>query len=95
MYKDPSLHAMQLTVPHSVYGECTYFAPKSVEEWLAGYNLSPQYCGGGSWGDGYTNGVTNHTSTYLVYNIQPDDATAFGIQFPTIKIHLSKQYDYS
>ena len=86
---------MQLTVPHSVYDACTYFAPKPMAEWLSSYKLTAYYCGGESWGNGYTNGVSNQTSTYMVYNIRPEDASAFGIQFPTIKIHLSKQYDYS
>ena len=95
MYKDPNLHAMQLNVPHSVYGECTYFIPKPLLKWLYEYDLKYFYCGGNSWGNGYTNGVSNADSTYIVNNIQPDDATAFGIQFPQVKIHLSKQHDYT
>ena len=96
MYKDPKLHCMQLSVPHSVYGACTYFIPSPIIAWFAQYDIADwSYCGGNSWGDGFTNGVSNADSTYLVYNIRPEDASAFGIQFPHIKIHLSKQYDYS
>ena len=95
MYKDPKLHCMQLNVPHSVYGACTYFIPEVIQEWLHSYNLQYNYCGGNSWGNGYTDGVMNSDSTYMVYNICPEDASAFGIQFPKVKIHLSKQYDYT
>ena len=95
MYKDPNLHSMQLNVPHSVYGACSFFMPTKMQEWLRKYNLRADYCGGNSWGNGFTNGVSNVDSTYMVNNIHPDDATAFGIQFPKVKIHLSKQYDYT
>ena len=95
MYKDPTLHSMQLNVPHSVYGACTYFIPTVIREWLSSYGVIAYYCGGNSWGDGFTNGVANSDSTYMVYNIQPYDATAFKIHFPFIKVHTGKQYDYT
>jgi hypothetical protein len=96
MYKDPNLHSMQLTVPQSVYGECTYFAPKPISEWLYGNGCEQWgYVGSSAWGNGYTDGVSNATSNYMVYNIHPEDATAFRIQFPQVKVHLGKQYDYS
>ena len=96
MYQDPNLHCMQITVPHSLYGRCTYFAPKKITDWLFGNEINDYgYAGEESWGDGFTNGISNATSTYMVYNIQPEDATAFGIQFPQVRVYLGKQYDYS
>jgi hypothetical protein len=91
MYKEPYSYSMQLRVPHSIYGPCTYFIPKPLLEWLAENNMKEWgYCGGESWGDGFTNGVNNQTSTYMVYNIQPEDATAFKIHFPNVKIYIAE-----
>jgi hypothetical protein len=88
-------YSMQITVPHSVYDACTYFIPKEIGDWLHSYNLKYGYVGGGSWGNGFTNGVTNQTSNYMVYNIQQGDALAFRIQFPHCKVYQSEQVEYS
>jgi hypothetical protein len=96
MYKDPNSYSMQLQVPHSIYGACTYFIPIPLLEWLTKNDLKEWgYCGGTSAGNGFTDGVDNRASTYMIYNIKPEDATAFGIQFPHVRIHLSKQYDHT
>lgn len=96
MHKDPNSYSMSLTVPHSVYGACTYFIPESMKAWLYQHGLERySYCGGNLWGNGYTNGVTNADSVYMVYNIQPEDATAFGIQFPRVKIYLGVPCDHT
>lgn len=93
---DTNLFSMQLDVPHSKYGNGDYFIYEPMCEWLRNHDIrSWSYCGGGSWGNGYTNGITNQESVYMVYNIREDDATAFQIQFPHCKVHLSKQYDYA
>lgn len=95
MIKDLSLQTMQVSVPHSEYGPCTYFMPKQLDDWLKQYNLQGSYCGGSSWGNGYTNGITNKESTYMVYNINPGDAIAFQIMFPKCRIHVSELHEYS
>ena len=96
MHKDPNLHFMQISIPQSIYGECTYIIPKVFVEWFAQQDIKNWgYSSSESWGDGYTNGLSNKTSTYMVYNIHPEDATLFKIFFPTVRVYTGKQYDYS
>ena len=99
---DPALCSMQIDVPHSVYGSCTHFMPDELIDWIRatlmlveGEFVDYRYCGAGSWGDGFTNGITNQESTYMVNNIHEEDATAFRIMFPRCKVHVSKQYEYA
>lgn len=81
---------MQIDVPHSEYGNATYIA------WLEEHGISDYaYCGAASSGNGYTNGISNRESVYMVYNIQDVDACAFQIQFPHCKVHLCEQFDFS
>ena len=85
---------MQLTIPHAIYGDADYFGPTPIREWLYKQgHLHWGLVGKTSSGNGYTNGVTNYCSVYMVYNIQPEDATALGLLFPNIGVHLSKQYE--
>ena len=87
---------MQVNVPHSEYGPCEYFMPKILRDWVHVQNKFPyHYSGGTSGGDGYTNGVINRESIYVVNNIQEEDATVFQILFPKCKVHLCKQYEYT
>ena len=91
----PGVFTFQINVPHKDYGECDYFAPKVMDAWLREHNLDYGYAGGGSWGDGYTNGITNKESIYMVRNATQEDGLAFRIQFPFAKVHISEQYDYA
>ena len=87
---------MQVNVPHLEYGNDNYFMPSILIEWLRRNGIVDyDYCGGGYTGYGYTNGVTNWESVYMVNDIQEEDATAFRIQFPKCKVYLFNQYDYS
>lgn len=88
-------YSIQISVPHSVYGACTYFIPEEISDWLHRYNLKYGYVGGSSWGNGFTNGVTNQTSNYMVYNTRQGDALAFRMQFPHCKLYQSEQVEYS
>jgi hypothetical protein len=54
------------------------------------YNMCGQEC----WGDGFTDGVSNRTTVYMVRNIKEEDATAFRIQFPECKLFVCEQYAY-
>lgn len=80
--------AMQIDVPCSEYGECTFIMPVILQAWLVKRALRGKFCGTQSWGDGYTNGVTNVTATYMVYNIDEEDASAFKLMFPKCKVHV-------
>lgn len=92
MIKDFSPYSMQISVPHSEYGPCSYFMPKLMDDWLKKYSLQGSYCGSNSWGDGYTNGVTNKESSYIVHNVELEDSIAFQIMFPKCRLHVSKEY---
>lgn len=99
---DTTLFSVQVNVPHSECGNSTHLMPDELIDWLRstlalsdGEFVDYHYCGGGSWGDGTTNGVTNHESVYMVNNIQETDALAFQIMFPKCKVYVSKQYDFS
>ena len=93
---DTNLFSMQVNVPHSEYGPCEYFMPGILRDWVCGeYRLIYEYCGETSSGDGFTNGITNKESRYMVKNIQEADATAFQIMFPRCKVYLCKQYEYT
>jgi hypothetical protein len=83
--------SMQVTVPHSEYGACQYFMPTILREWIVAHGLDNRYVGGGSWGDGYTNGVTNCESVYLVEDINETDAIAFKLQFPKCRVFMAGQ----
>lgn len=88
------VYSFQIDVPHRYYGECDYFIPEEMQTWLKTNNLHYSYCGGGSWGDGYTDGITNKESCYIVRDASEQDGLAFQIQFPFCKTHISQQYDY-
>ena len=90
MYKERN-HSMQLSIPHSVYGESIYFISTPIRAWLHEHGFNYSYCGNSQWGNGYTDGVSNVVYEYTVYNINPEDATLFGIHFPDVKIYLSRQ----
>jgi hypothetical protein len=92
---DPNLFSMQIIVPHSEYGTCTYFMPDVLQHWLMDRDLQGHYCGGGSWGDGYTNDITNRESSYMVNNMQETDGLAFQIMFPKCKVYVCKQHEYA
>ena len=95
MKKDPTLHSMQIDVPHSVYGKCTYFIPSELNSWLLARNLRYSLCHQSSSGDGFTNGVTNIKSHYMVNNIEEVDGLAFKIMFLACGVHICKQYSYA
>ncbi len=82
---------MQVNVPHSAYGACDYFMPNIMREWVHGLDLDYLYAGNSSSGDGFTNGVSNKMSHYMVNDIQRGDSIAFQIQFPHAKVHLLEQ----
>jgi hypothetical protein len=89
---DPSLIKMHIGVPVSVYGECSWLVPLSISEWFLRNNLRyPSYCGSTMSGDGYTDGVSNKIVSYVVYDVRPDDTTAFKIQHPKVSIYVAKQ----
>lgn len=90
---DPHLFSMQITVPHSEYGECQYFMPTILRDWIVAHGLDNQYCGGGSWGDGFTNGITNRTSVYMVRDVQEVDGVAFKLLFPKCDVFVCPQWD--
>jgi hypothetical protein len=79
---------MQINVPHSEYGECSYFMPVDMQKWLVERNLMGHYCGSVSSGDGYTSGVTNRESSYTVKGIKKEDGLVFKIMFPKCKVHI-------
>ncbi len=83
--------SMQVTVPHSEYGECQFFIPPVIYNWCAEYGLEYRYVRGISQGSGYTNGVTNCESIYMVDGITETDAIAFKIQFPECKVVVAGQ----
>lgn len=97
MYKDPTLHSMHLGIPHAVYGSCDYFIPKPFKDWLNAHSIDNYfYCGGHSSGNGFNeNGRSTAWSTYMIYNIHPEDASVLKIVFPEVTIHLSQQHDYT
>jgi hypothetical protein len=88
------LTSMQVTVPRAEYGACQYFMPSPMENWLNDKNLKTSMVGRESYGNGYTNGVTNRTTTYMIRNIEATDATAFQLMFPKCKIHLGHYDEY-
>jgi hypothetical protein len=94
MKVNPTLFSMQVGVPHSEYGNHTYFIATPLRDWIVAHGLDNRYCGHGSWGDGTTNGITNHESVYMIDNIQEIDALAFQIMFPKCRVHVCKQYEY-
>lgn len=91
----PIVYSFQVDVPHSEYGECDWFMPKVLQDWLMDRGLQGHYGSGSSWGNGYTNGVTNRESMYSVKHAQETDALAFQIQFPKCKVHEFKSHDWS
>lgn len=92
---DTNLFSMQVSVPHSVYGHCEYFMPKPLRAWIVAHGLDNTFVGGSCTGNGYTDGVTNRESTYMVYNIDKTDALSFKIMFPKCRVHISEQYEYA
>jgi len=93
--KNKIKYCVQINVPHSEYGACDYFAPKVIEDWLKEHGLNYTFCGGGSWGNGFTNGVTNKESVYILRNVEDTDGLVFKINFPKCKIYISEQYEYA
>lgn len=92
----PGKFSMQVNVPHSKYGDGTYFMATVLQNWLKEHGLHGSYCGGASWGDGTTNGVTNKESHYMVNNLPGEEtSTMFKMVFPECKVHISPMYDYS
>lgn len=87
--------SMQVNVPHSKYGDGTYFIAPVLQEWLAERGLQGRYCSGSSCGDGYTNGVTNKESHYMVNGIKDrETCLMFAIIFSDVKIHVCQEYSY-
>lgn len=87
--------SMQVTVPQSKYGPCTYFMPDVLQDWLKSQGLRGSYCSGQSWGDGYTNGVTNKTSVYMVGGIKDrETCLLFAILFPECQLHVGNEHSY-
>ena len=82
-------HYMQIDVPHSEYGEGTYFIGDVLQRWLRERGLKWAYCGCSSWGDGYTNGVTNRESTYMIRDMEREDGLAFKIMFPKCRVYIT------
>jgi len=86
-------YCVQVNIPHAHYGQCDYFIPQCIADWLRAHGLIGNYCGGGSWGDGFTHGVTNRESVYIIRDIEDVDGLAFKINFPHCKIYISQQYE--
>lgn len=94
------LFSMQINVPHSEYGSCKHMMPDELIDWIRnamqlqdGYFVNYRYSGGTSSGDGFTNGITNQETIYMVYGLKEQDGLAFKLQFPKCRIHMSKQYE--
>ncbi len=83
------MSSMQISVPHSKYGRCSWFVPGVIDEWLRKQGLYGSFCGTRSSGDGYTDGKSNGYSVYMVNNVQETDSIAFKIMFPECEIHCS------
>jgi len=90
----PGVFTFQVDVPHKDYGECDYFIPVKMREWLTEQKLTWGFGGTRSSGDGYTNGITNKESVYSVRDAKEEDALAFQLLFPRTRIHVFQQYDY-
>lgn len=91
----PKIFSMQLTVPHSKFGKCSFFMPEIIRAWIC-ENLGPfdyTHCGENRSGDGYTNGVTNTESVYIIKWLLEEDGTRLKIAFPECRVHMSCQYD--
>jgi len=86
-------YSMQIDVPHSVYGLCDYFLPKKIEDWLTKHGLNYSHSGVSSWGDGYTNGISNNESHYVIRYMEKEDGSAFQIMFPDCKVHIFEYYE--
>lgn len=84
-------YSIQLAVPHSVYDSTTYSPPETINEWLKEKGLRGEYVGGHSSGNGYTNGINNSVSIYMIHGAQETDGSALAIQFPECKLHICKQ----
>ena len=82
---------IQLAIPHSVYGFSTYSPPGHINQWLEANNLRGEYVGSQLNGDGYTNGVSNMMSVYIIQGAQETDGLALAIQFPECRLHVRKQ----
>jgi len=74
--------SMQIDVPAEVYGRCDWFVPPRIAAWLKEQSLAYHFTGTTSYGSGQ--GLKGH---YTVDLSNPDDATAFKIQFPDCKVH--------
>ena len=89
---EPTLFSFQVNVPHSKHGKCDWFMPVILQDWLMDRGLQGHYCGENSWGDGYTNGVSNADSVYMVRDAEESDGLAFCIIFPECKVHICEQF---
>jgi len=83
------MHTMQIDVPWSAYGQCTFFMPTVLRDWLYERGLRYSYVSKSSDGGGI-----NAKTMYMVYKIHPSDATAFKIFFPECIVHHIEQPDY-
>lgn len=87
------LFSMQINVPHSTFGVCSYFIPNEICLYLIEHGLRYGYVGRDMSGNGLTNGVTNVRSTYMIYNIEDESfGILFKIMFPACGIHFGEQY---
>lgn len=97
MRKIAELISIQINVPHSVYGRCEYMMPDDLIDWIRetlnlqdGQFVDYGYVGGTITGDGYTNGITNRESVYMVRNMYKEDALAFKLTFPECFVHIAE-----
>lgn len=88
------IFVIQLGVPHSVYGSTTYFPPKVIDEWLKERNLRGDYVGGHLSGDGFTNGISNAVSNYMITDAHEHDGLALGLRFPECSLYITKKFGY-
>lgn len=85
-------NSMQIGIPERVFGNCHYLCHPKIEGWMRHYKLNLSYCGSNLSGTGYDeNGVSNRTWSYMVYNINEEDASMFKIQFPECSVYLSER----
>lgn len=96
----PDVFSMQLDVPHSVYGRCFHIMPDELIDWIRGTMglqdgefVNYEFVGETTHGDGFTNGISNRETVYMVYGLKEEDGSAFKLLFPKCKIHMSQQHE--
>jgi len=90
----PGVFSLQVDVPHRDYGACDYFIPAVMNDWLQKQGLDARWVGCQSNGDGYTNGITNKESCYLIKDAKKEDGFAFQLLFPRVRVHIHQQYEH-